>query len=728
MSRNNKRPIYYTDVESCVENTLSKVGKHIVLGTPIGLGKPNQLINEFFRRAAQDPSLKLKIFTALTLAKPQWKNELDRRLIEPLSTRIFSDYPELDYVSALKKNKVPPNIEIAEFYLQPGKFLNSPHTQQNYMSSNYTHVVRDSLDSGINVFAQLISSLQLVENKKRYSLSCNPDLTPDLIPKMREQERAGKKIAILGQVNPELPFMYGDALVSPEDFDAIVDHPQYTFKLFAPPNMAINPADYMIGLHASALIKDGGTIQLGIGSLGDAVTYFINMRHQHNPAYRDLLSESKVFDKFENVIHKVGGINSFKKGLYANSEMFVDGFMQLYHSGVLKRKVYPHETLQRLLNENKISSQVSPETLSCLIEEKIIPPKLSTKDVALLQQWGIFKTEWAYQDGYLYSPSGIEIPADLADTHAAKKIYHYCLGSQLKGGYLIHGSFFLGPQRFYNFLRDLKTEERELFCMKRISYVNQLYGDEELKRLQRKEGRFFNSALMVTLDGAIISDKLEDGRTVSGVGGQYNFIAMAHALSDARAIIMLRSIREKHGEISSNIIWNYGHTTIPCHLRDMVVTEYGIADLRGKNDREIIIALLKIADSRFQESLLKEAKKAGKIPKDYQIPDRFKDNYPERLKKHFHAYKAQGFVPELPFGTEFTPEEMVLMRVFELLQTMVVKKRFAIPNRRQLKMMISTPESATVFLKRLQLDNPTTLKEKLMQKLVLYGLTQTGAI
>ncbi|QBQ55621.1 acetyl-CoA hydrolase/transferase C-terminal domain-containing protein [Nitrosococcus wardiae] len=728
MLRNNKRPIYYTDVESCVENTLCKVGKHIVLGTPIGLGKPNHLINEFFRRAVQDPSLKLKIFTALTLTKPQWKNGLDRRLIEPLSTRIFGGYPELEYVSALKKNKVPPNIEIAEFYLQPGKFLNSLHAQQNFTSSNYTHVVRDALDSGVNVFAQLISSTQLVANENHYSLSCNPDLTPDIIFKMRQQERGGKKIAILGQVNPELPFMYGDALISPDDFDAIVDHPQYTFKLFAPPNMAINSADYMIGLHASTLIKDGGTIQLGIGSLGDAVTYFINMRHQHNSVYGDLLSESKTLDKFGNMIHNVGGINSFKEGLYANSEMFVEGFMQLYRSGVLKRKVYPHKTLQRLLNKKRISSQVSPETLSCLIEEKIIPPKLNAKAVALLQEWGIFKTEWAYQDGYLYSPRGMDIPADLTDTHAAEKIYHYCLGPQIKGGHLLHASFFLGPQRFYNFLRNLKTEERQQFCMKRISYVNQLYGDEDLKRLQRKDGRFFNSALMVTLDGAIISDKLEDGRTVSGVGGQYNFIAMAHALSDARSIIMLRSIREKHGEISSNIVWNYGHTTIPCHLRDIVITEYGIADLRGKNDREVIIALLKIADSRFQEALLKEAKKAGKIPKGYQIPDGFKDNYPERLEKHFHVYKAQGFVPELPFGTEFTPEEMVLMRVFELLQTMVAKKRFAIPNRHQLKMMTSTPESATAYLKRLQLDNPTTLKEKLMQKLVLYGLSQIGAI
>jgi acyl-CoA hydrolase len=727
MLKDNQRPTYYTDVQTCVENTLSKVGKHIVLGIPIGLGKPNQLVNEFFRRALKDPSLQLNIFTALTLARPQWKNELERRLVEPLSARIFGNYPEIDYVSALKKDKLPANIQISEFYFQPGKFLHSVHAQQHHISSNYTHVIRDALINGINVFAQLISNANQVGNKTYYSLSCNSDLTPDLIPKMRAQEREGKKIAILGQVNPELPFMYGDALVSPESFDAIVDHPQYTFKLFAPPNTAVNPVDYMIGLYASALIKDGGTIQLGIGSLNDAVTYLINLRHTHNTIYRSLLSELNILSKFPEATN-IGGIDPFKKGLFAVSEMFVNGFMELYHSGVLKRKAYSHQDIQRLLNEKKINERVSPETLLYLIEKKIIHSQLTQKDITLLQELGIFRAELEYNKGFIYLDGGMEIPADLSDTHAAEKIYHSCLGSHLKGGHLLHASFFLGSQNFYKFLRGLEIAEREQFSMRKISYVNELYGDEELKRLQRKDARFLNSALMVTLNGAIISDKLEDGKTVSGVGGQYNFIAMAHALSDARAIIMLRSVREKHGDTHSNILWNYGHTTIPGHLRDIVVTEYGIADLRGKNNREIIIALLKVADSRFQDSLLKEAKRAGKLSKSYQLPDEFKKNYPEHFKNYLKSYKARDLFPEFPFGTEFTQEEIVLMKTLELLQSMVIKKRLSIPSRKQLKMIITKPEGAIPYLKRLDLDNPKTVKEKLMQKLVLYGLSETGAI
>jgi hypothetical protein len=66
----------------------------------------------------------------------------------------------------------------------------------------------------------------------------------------------------------------------------------------------------------------------------------------------------------------------------------------------------------------------------------------------------------------------------------------------------------------------------EQFCMTGIAFVNQLYGQEELKRLQRKEARFINTGLIVTLSGAVNSDALEDGRVVSVTG---EIAAEAHA-------------------------------------------------------------------------------------------------------------------------------------------------------------------------------------------------------
>lgn len=82
----------------------------------------------------------------------------------------------------------------------------------------------------------------------------------------------------------------------------------------------------------------------------------------------------------------------------------------------------------------------------------------------------------------------------------------------------------------------------------------------------RLDGAFF---LVATALGAAVSDALEDGRVVSGVDGQYDFVTMAHALRDGRSVLMLRSSRAGAESPRSNIPWSYGHTTIPRHLRDV---------------------------------------------------------------------------------------------------------------------------------------------------------------
>jgi hypothetical protein len=115
-------------------------------------------------------------------------------------------------------------------------------------------------------------------------------------------------------------------------------------------------------------------------------------------------------------------------------------------------------------------------------------------------------------------------------------------------------------------------------------------------------------------------------------------------------------------------LWNYGHTTIPRHLRDIVVTEYGIADLRGKTDRDVIAAMLAIADSRFQEELLRRAKDAGKIEKNFELPAACRDNTPERIARVLGQARAQGLLPPFPFGSDFTPAEERLIPALKLLR------------------------------------------------------------
>ncbi len=719
------RPVYFDDVEQIVDAIIAVVGRRIVLALPLGLGKANHVANALFQRAAKNPEIELRIMTALTLEKPQGGSELERRFLEPLVQRVFADYPDLDYAVARRNGTLPSNIEVSEFFMSPGSLTTNEHAQQNYISSNYTHAARDLIDNGVNVVGQLIAQKDN-EGERKFSLSCNPDLTIDLVRHMRQQEKAGGKVAIVGQINRQLPFMYGDAVVSPETFDMVLDNSSSHFKLFGPPKTGVSSADYMVGLYVSALVQDGGTLQLGIGSLGDAVIYAMQLRHEKNDVYRQLLSQFNAFDKFGEIITRLGGSQEFAQGLYGATEMLVDGFMHLLRSGILKRKVYADIHIQKLLNRGEIGERISLDTLDALAAAGAIRTHLTAQDVAYLQRFGILRSELSYEAGVLHTHDGVAFAADLGDPDSRKHLQHSGLGASLIGGQVAHGGFFVGPQSFYRFLRELDDEQRRQIAMSSVLSINQLYGNEVLDSLQRTKARFINSCMMVTLSGAVVSDGLEDLRVVSGVGGQFNFVDMAHALPDGRSIIKVRSTRRSRGRLTSNIVWNYGHTTVPRHLRDLVVSEYGIAELRGKTDKEVIGALLNITDSRFQGELLSQAKRSGKLPKNYQIPEAFRHNYPERIETKLAVHRDQSLFPRFPFGTDLTAEELLLAGVLKRLQ----EKSHSWGGRLKATVaaLLARPGDDEIkpYLVRLMLHNPMSMKERVLQRLVAGELSRGG--
>ncbi len=79
-----------------------------------------------------------------------------------------------------------------------------------------------------------------------------------------------------------------------------------------------------------------------------------------------------------------------------------------------------------------------------------------------------------------------------------------------------------------------------------------------------------------------MADQLEDGRVLSGVGGQYNFVAQGHALEGARSMLILRSWRESAGRSVPISSGSTATAPFPGTCADIVITEYGIADLRGQ--------------------------------------------------------------------------------------------------------------------------------------------------
>ncbi len=615
------QPRCFDEAEALVDVILQRLGNTLVVGLPLGLGKANHLINALYLRARDNPAISLTICTALTLEAPSASSELEQRFVGPLSARLFADYPALEYASALRKSSLPRNIQVREFFLRPGGWLGVPRMQQDYTSLNYTHALDTLLRWQVNLILQLVALGTTAEHGQpaRYSLSCNPDISADLLDR---RQRGELQLLSVGQVNHALPYMHGAADRPAGDFDLILQGPQYEFPLFTPPHSPAALKHHAIALRVASLVPDGGTLQIGIGSIGDAIAHALRLRQQQPLDFEQLLQRLETPQALLS-----RHCEPFQAGLYGLTEMLVEGFLALVEAGVIKREV---------------------------------------------------------------------------------------------DGKLIHAGFFVGSPVLYEILQRLPPDTRDKIAMMPVSFTNSLYGDEQPKREARQQARFINSALMVSLTGAVTSDGLSDAQVISGVGGQYDFIAQAFALKDARAIITLPATRTHKGRVSSNICWQYPHATIPRHLRDMVVTEYGVADLRDKSDAEVIDAMLSVCDARFQEELMAQAQRAGKLPTDYRLPAAYQRNTPEQLAYLLTEAQLQ-LLPAFPLGSGLSAEEEDLAQSLGELKTRKGNHKAMLSLLWRGWRRSATPRQQAA-LKRMQLEQATGLRERAYRALLLATL------
>jgi acyl-CoA hydrolase len=524
---------------------------------------------------------------------------------------------------------LPANIQVSEFYFAPGSYLRAPYAQQHHVCANYSHAFQALVDRGVNVVAQAVAQ-QEHGGQMRYSVGSNPDLIFDLLKALGPDRRP----VLIAQIAPAMPFMGNQAETTAEFWDAIVDETgrEQPSPLFCAPNKPVELIDYAIATHVTSLIADGGTLQIGIGSLADAVAHMIRMRHRNNATYRKLVEQ--LIDDAGLAVRASMPLETaqFDQGLYGCSEMLVEGLMHLVDAGVMRRRVYGAE---------------SPD-----------------------------------------------------------------------GRVFLHAAFFLGSNALYQRLRSLTDDEQAGIAMTGVRFVNTLDDDFAGKCEQRKNGRFVNSAMMVTLDGACVSDGLSGARVVSGVGGQHDFVGMAQRLPGARSIMMVPSTRTKAGRAASNIVFNYPHTTIPRQFRDVVVSEYGVADLRGASDRDVMCRLLNITDSRFQAELLARAQAAGKIEAGYQIPEAFGDNSPQRLESCFGP-EILPSLPHFPLSSDFTEAEAKIAVALGYLKP-IADSRTALA-----RLLVSRGELVGEWqdvLERMGLQRAGSMTERINRKLLLAAL------
>ncbi|MCB2291749.1 4-hydroxybutyrate CoA-transferase [Clostridium sp. CS001] len=163
-------------------------------------------------------------------------------------------------------------------------------------------------------------------------------------------------------------------------------------------------------------------------------------------------------------------------------------------------------------------------------------------------------------------------------------------------------TFLMGSKRLFDF-----ADNNPMISMHPVDYVN-----NPAVIMQNSKMVCINSCIQVDLMGQVAADSI-GLKQFSGVGGQVDFVRGAAMAKDGKSIIAMPSTASK-GTVSRIIPLLDEGAAVTTSRNDIhyVVTEYGIANLKGKTLSERGKALIEIAHPDFRAELIKEWEKRFK--------------------------------------------------------------------------------------------------------------------
>jgi acyl-CoA hydrolase/GNAT superfamily N-acetyltransferase len=183
-------------------------------------------------------------------------------------------------------------------------------------------------------------------------------------------------------------------------------------------------------------------------------------------------------------------------------------------------------------------------------------------------------------------------------------------------------SFVMGTKRLYQYL-----DNNPFFEFHPVDYTNDPFVIAQNEKMVA-----INSALEIDLTGQVCADS-RGYQFYSGIGGQLDFIRGAARAHDGKPIIVLASTRsnETISKIVPHLSEGAGVVTTRGDVH-YVVTEWGGANLYGKNVRERALALISIAHPKFRAELLRKAKEINYVYQDQPDIALVQTRYPEELE------------------------------------------------------------------------------------------------
>ena len=323
-------PKMFSDPEAIAEDIIRDAGTEPVVGLPLGLGKANQIVNALYARAAADRAIRSHLLFRADAGKTEASEPAGAALHRPVIDRLFGGYPDLAYADALHARRFRPISASSSFSFWP---------EGGCMCRSRSSIIFPQIipmPRHICWRAGSTSSPSWWRNAWSTACALQPELQHRHhagILRARAEGRASFKL--VGQVDSELPFMPGAGDLPAEQFSAVLDSPKTEFPLFAPPSEPITDTKYAIGLRAAGLIRDGGTLQIGIGQVGDALAQGLIVRHCDNAQFHEIMK--RLAPATER--RPAPETGPFEQGLYGVSEMLFEAFLGLIDAGILKREV-----------------------------------------------------------------------------------------------------------------------------------------------------------------------------------------------------------------------------------------------------------------------------------------------------------------------------------------------------------------------------------------------------
>ncbi|TFH43369.1 MAG: hypothetical protein E4G96_01320, partial [Chrysiogenales bacterium] len=187
---------------------------------------------------------------------------------------------------------------------------------------------------------------------------------------------------------------------------------------------------------------------------------------------------------------------------------------------------------------------------------------------------------------------------------------------------LLTGAFIVGGEDLYRYVDGnpyvRMTEVHETNNKDRIAQLSRFHGINSTLQMD-----LFSQA---TSEGFFLEERFVQ---YTGMGGQFEFQESAMKSEGGKSILCLRStLRDASGEpIMSNIVPSLRNVVgVPRNKMDYVVTEYGWRCIRFASIEERARAMIELADSTFQEGLLRAAREMGLVRAGYRVPQEFRNN------------------------------------------------------------------------------------------------------